>query len=74
MDKTNIEVLGVAELASLAGVSRQMVRNWQRHSKDMPKPVARLACGPIWDGKEIREWLVKIGYTTSENRERRRRA
>ena len=58
-----LELVGLAEVAAMAGVSRQRVYLWMKRSKDMPQPVARLACGPIWLKDEIRKWLVEIGYT-----------
>jgi len=57
------DVVGVTEIATMAGVSRQHVYNWFRRSKDMPKPAVRLACGPICDKAEITAWLIIIGFT-----------
>lgn len=57
------EVAGLAEIAQLARVSPQLVSNWAKRSEDMPKPLARLKCGPIWDKAEITKWLVSLGYT-----------
>lgn len=63
MTSKQLELVGIAEIAKLAGVSRQLVYQWTRRSRDMPKPLAKLACGPIWNGAEIRSWLVDIGFT-----------
>lgn len=54
-------------VAELACVARPHVYNWIRRSRDMPEPAVRLACGPIWLKDEIRDWLIRIGYTHLKN-------
>lgn len=61
--KKQTELVGLYEIAELAKVSPQLVSNWVKRSEDMPKPLVRLHCGPIWDKGEIVRWLVSIGYT-----------
>lgn len=56
-----MELLGTLEVAQLAGVSVQAVANWGSRHSDFPKPLARLASGPVWDGKSIRAWLSAHG-------------
>ena len=51
-----IELVGLAEVAVLAGVGRGLVKSW-RHRGNMPEPVAELACGTIWLKADIEEWL-----------------
>lgn len=51
-------MLGIAEIAELAGVSRQAVWQWTNSkSAKFPDPVLRLAMGPVFSAKEVREWL-----------------
>jgi hypothetical protein len=59
----NMELMGIYEIAQLAGVSPQAVSNWVVRKPDFPKPVATLASGPIWNGQHIRTWLVQADYT-----------
>lgn len=57
------DLVGIAEIAEMAGVSRQVVHAWTRRARDMPKPLARLKMGPVWDRGEVRKWLAGIGFT-----------
>ncbi len=58
-----MELMGINEIAQLAGVSPQAVSNWVVRKTDFPKPVATLASGPIWNGQHIRGWLARADYT-----------
>jgi chromosome partitioning protein len=53
------ELLGIAEVAVLAGVSRQAVANWRSRARDFPVPVVELQSGPVFRAGEIRRWLRK---------------
>ena len=53
-----MEVLGLYEIAVLAGVTPQAVSNWTIRKPDFPQPLATLASGPVWDGSVIRGWLA----------------
>lgn len=50
------ELLGVAELADLLGVTRQRVSALVR-SKDFPAPVAELRAGPVWTRPSVRRFI-----------------
>lgn len=39
---------GVAEVATMLGVSKQRVSTLASEHKDFPRPVAQLAAGPVW--------------------------
>lgn len=52
-----MELLGMTEIAQLAGVSRAAVANWVIRDPSFPKPVADLACGSIWLKPDIVNWL-----------------
>lgn len=53
------ELLGLSEIAALAGASRQAVANWRQRDADFPPPVADLASGPVFDRTQIRSYLAR---------------
>lgn len=63
--KKTPELMGLQEIAQVAGVSSQAVGNWVQRKLDFPRPIATLANGSIWDGAEIRAWLEQgqVGRT-----------
>ena len=52
-------MLGLAEVAELAGVTPAAVGNWRTRFSDFPEPVATLRAGPVFDQNQIRRWLRK---------------
>jgi len=65
-----IELLGLLEVAKLAGLAVKPSATGNAASHNMPKPLAVLASGPVWDGAEIRKWLKETGFTPPETRSR----
>lgn len=63
-----MKLMGVYEIADLAGVSAQAVSNWVARRDDFPEPIARLASGNVWDGDQITKWLKDIGTLKSSNK------
>lgn len=53
------DLVGINEIAEMAGVSRQAVANWRSRSSDFPKPIVALASGPVFRRSHIRGWLRK---------------
>jgi chromosome partitioning protein len=51
------DLLGINEIAELAGVSKQAVANWRARFKDFPPPVADLRSGPVFRARQVRAWL-----------------
>lgn len=51
------DLVGVFEIAEMAGVTRQAVTNWRARSRDFPEPVAGLHSGPVFRRSAIRKWL-----------------
>jgi Phage integrase, N-terminal SAM-like domain len=51
------ELVGVTELADLAGVSRQRASILARRS-GFPEPVAELASGPVWERRQVERFLA----------------
>jgi hypothetical protein len=65
LDEPNTpDLVGVAELAELCGVTRQRASVLAR-SGGFPEPLAELASGPVWDlrmvQRFVREWARKPG-------------
>ena len=56
-----LDLVGVAEIAELLGVTRQRVDAIARTHPDFPKPVADLAAGRIWQRRDIENWARKVG-------------
>jgi hypothetical protein len=66
-----MELMGLYEIAQLAGVTPQAVSNWVVRKPDFPKPLAQLASGAVWDGGVIRSWLKQQQLIGSEPARRR---
>ena len=65
--KTGPDVLGVAEIAELAGVSKKTVSSWvDRGTGNLP-PHTRLSCGPVWRAAHITEWLAARAHSYLPN-------
>ncbi len=52
-----MELMGLYEIAAVAGVTPQAVSNWMTRKPDFPQPLVTLASGPVWDGSVVRTWL-----------------
>lgn len=52
-----VDVVGVAEVAIRAGVSRNTVQKWRERHSDFPGPIATLAAGPVWSWEAVERWL-----------------
>lgn len=51
------KLAGLAEIAGLAGVSRQRAGQLAAHP-DFPEPVDRLAMGPVWLESDVKAFLA----------------
>ena len=47
-----------AEIARIAGVSRQAVNHWTRTTRDFPRPAVRERSGGLWEREDILRWLA----------------
>src|SRR5689334_4821184 len=54
-----LELMGLYEVAQVAGVTPQAVSNWVSRKPSFPAPLALLASGAVWDGSVIRAWLTE---------------
>jgi hypothetical protein len=74
LDEPNTpDLVGVAELAELCGVTRQRASVLAR-SSGFPEPLAELASGPVWDlrmvKRFVRDWARKPGRPARGREER----
>jgi chromosome partitioning protein len=53
-------LLGIAEIADLAGVSKQAVSNWRMRYDHFPRPIQNLQSGPVWDREKVEDWVKKF--------------
>lgn len=56
-----LELVGIAEIAELLGLSRQRVDQLSRSSSVFPKPLAELHAGRIWDRNAVMAWARSEG-------------
>lgn len=64
MDKD--EILGLAEIAEMAGVTKQAVNNWRIRFESFPKPIQNLQSGPIWSREKIETWVKNFKRTETQ--------
>lgn len=50
-------LLGIAEVASFAGVTKQAVGNWRMRYDHFPRPLQNLQSGPVWEREKIEGWV-----------------
>lgn len=51
------ELVGIAEVAAFAGVSKQAVNNWRLRYDNFPRPSEELQSGPVWHREPIETWV-----------------
>jgi len=59
MEDLAADLVGIKEIAQMAGRSRQAVANWRARNPSFPEPVVQLASGPVFRRSHIRSWLRK---------------
>ena len=57
LDCVQKEMVGLAEAAELAGVSRQTFWSWKNSYENFPEPIVELKSGPIWEKDTMVAWL-----------------
>lgn len=50
-------LLGIAEIAALAKVTKQAVSNWRMRYDHFPRPVQILQSGPVWESEKVKAWV-----------------
>lgn len=64
-------LLGVTDLAELAGVDRNRIKKWRAMKSDpFPAPIAETRAGPLWDIEDYRRWSVAYEERRAKHRER----
>jgi hypothetical protein len=66
LSDTRVEIVGLAEIATAAGVSKAAVCQWS----DLPDPLVRLKCGPIWLRADVDRYLADRGTAPKAGGER----
>lgn len=51
-----MSLVGVAEIAEMLGVSKQVVGNWRNRKGGFPSPIATLKSGPVWAREVVAAW------------------
>lgn len=50
-------LVGTAEIADMAGVTKQAVSNWRIRYDHFPRPIQNLQSGPVWDREKVEAWV-----------------
>lgn len=50
-------LVGIAEVAEIAHVSKQAVSNWRMRYDHFPRPIQNLQSGPVWDREKVETWI-----------------
>jgi len=50
-------LVGIGEVAEIAGVSKQAVTNWRMRYDHFPKALQQLQSGPVWSREAIEAWI-----------------
>ena len=53
--------ISMPEIAELAGVHRPVVTTWRRRHRDFPAPIGGDAGRPLFDARQVVDWLVGTG-------------
>ena len=56
-----MSLVGVAEIAEMLGVSKQVVGNWRTRKGGFPAPMATLKSGPVWAADMVAAWAAGQG-------------
>jgi hypothetical protein len=51
-----VAVVGLSEVASILGVSRQRAAQLAVEHDDFPEPIGQLAAGRVWDRNAVEAW------------------
>lgn len=61
MTQPDFDLIGVTEIAEMAGTARSTVSNWKRRYDDFPAQRGSNPRGPLFDRREVAEWLLGRG-------------
>jgi hypothetical protein len=63
------DIVGINEIATMAGVTSQAVANWRSRASDFPQPLSDLAAGPVFRRSQVRAWLQRNNRKLGELQE-----
>ena len=61
-----LDLVGVAEIAEMVGVSRQRINRIVETHDEFPQPVAELSAGRIWRRQDVAAWMAESGRAGSQ--------
>ena len=56
-----MSLVGLAEMADLFGVTKQVLSNWRSRKPTFPQPIAELKSGPVWNLDAVLAWAEAEG-------------
>jgi type I restriction enzyme M protein len=54
-------LVGIPQIAGIAGVGRSAVGNWRKRHPDFPAPKVQTPSGALFDLREVEDWLIEQG-------------
>jgi hypothetical protein len=54
-------LMSMTEIAELAKVQRPVVTTWRRRHRDFPAPAGGDAAQPLFDPRQVTDWLIRTG-------------
>ena len=54
---THDDLVGISEIAEMAGVKSAAVSNWRTRFDDFPPPLVMLRSGPVFSRSQVRRWI-----------------
>jgi chromosome partitioning protein len=67
LEPDDADLLGIYEIAELAGVSRTVVSNWRARDDRFPSPAADLRSGPVYRADQIKRYLKRRNRLMAAN-------
>ncbi|MFT4119741.1 ParA family protein [Bradyrhizobium sp.] len=61
------ELVGLAEIAALFGITKQVASNWRTRKKNFPAAIADLKSGPVWQRDDIIKWAKQESIPLAED-------
>jgi chromosome partitioning protein len=59
MSRAGDDLVGVFEIAEMAGMTPAAVANWRARHPDFPPAISELRSGPVFQRDQVRKWLKK---------------
>jgi hypothetical protein len=56
-----MDLVGLTEIATMLGVSRQRVDQLSRDVEGFPAPVGEISAGRIWERADVEQWARETG-------------